>query len=150
MNTRAILRTSWIGWLLCVALAASQLAPRSARAQTPLYSDRLGSEQLRFGASVGAGSRWVPQTNQVSAAGGFGGRVALTCSGLDYSGFLTGFDVHTWLNDLKAQFLSGAQAAALSYLVTLAYSNPTIASVLDLMDHSYQTKFTTFQSACNA
>jgi hypothetical protein len=143
-------RTPWIGWIVVLSLLAMPLTSTSSFAATPLYSERLNSEQIRFAASVGSGTRWVPQTNQTSAAAGFGGRVALTCSGLNYSAFLAGFDVNDWLNDLKSQFLAGAQAEAMSYLLTLSYSNPTIASVLDFMDHSYQSKFTIFQSACNA
>ena len=101
----------WIGWLFIAALTFTAFRPTTTHAQTPLYADRLGTESLRFGASAGSGTRWVPQTNQVTASAGFGGRVALTCSGLNYSGFLSTFDVNDWLNDLKSQFIAGAQSA---------------------------------------
>jgi hypothetical protein len=124
--------------------------PRAVAAPTPLYGARSTGDEIRFGATVGAGSSWAPATPQSTVGVNFSGRVALTCSGLSYGGYLSTFDVNDWLNELKNQFISGAQAAAMSYLITTAYSNPTIASVLDMMNQNYNTKFSIFKEQCNA
>ncbi len=122
----------------------------SAAPPVPLYSDLASSDELRFGGTIGSGRQWAPHTPQASASVGFGGRTALTCSGLDYSGFVRSFDASAFLNDMKNQLLGGAQAAVATYLITLAYSNPTFASVMDLMNQSYHEKFSMFQTQCDA
>ncbi len=138
-------------WAVLTVLALALIdRPRPALAQAPLYAERANAQELRFGATIGSGVRWMPHTPQTSASVSFGGRAALTCSGLDYSGFLRTFDAKAFLNDMKNQLVAGAQGAVATYLITLAYSNPTLASVLDMMNQSYNEKFAMFQSACNA
>ena len=139
------------GLVACCGAVLQLLTPTYAHAgATPLYGARSTGDEIRFGATVGAGSGWGPSTPQSTVGANFSGRVALTCSGLSYGGYLSTFDANDWLNDMKNQFISGAQAAAMSYLITLAYSNPTIASVLDMMNQNYNSKFSIFKEQCNA
>jgi hypothetical protein len=134
---------------LRIALVCSVAAPLLAEAAGPLYDASATTREVRFGGTVGSGVLWTPSTPQSLGAAGFAGRAALTCSGLDYGAFLKGYDAGDFLRELRNQFISGAQAAAMNYLIVLAYSNPTIASVLDTMNHSYSAKFGSFQLACN-
>ncbi len=119
-------------------------------AGTPLYGTGATSNELRFGGTIGSGTQWTPQTPQTIAGADYKGRMALTCSGLDYGGFLKGFNPSEYLTEIKNQFISGAQAAVANFLITTAYSNPTLASVIDTMNQGYSAKFNLFQSACNA
>jgi hypothetical protein len=54
------------------------------------------------------------------------------------------------IQEIRNTVLSGAQAAVSSYLLTLAYANPTIASVLDMADKRFSARFGAFAQACNA
>jgi len=142
--------------LAWAALAAAPLAVAAAGADTP-YSERLSADDARFGSALGAGSQWqsgLPAPAAADAAPGasigFGGGVRLGCSGLDFNGFLRSFDPAELLAEMRSSLLTGAQAAASNFLITLAYSNPTISSVLDMMDKRYSARFNAFAQACNA
>jgi len=141
-------------WLAAVALAAPALAPAPARA-TGLagYDSSASSADARFGAQIGAGAQWQSQTAPGTAGGptlSFGGGARLGCSGIDFNGFLHRFDPAELLAEIRNSLLSGAQAAASSYLITLAYANPTLSSVLDMMDKKYTARFGAFAQACDA
>jgi hypothetical protein len=128
---------------------AQELLPTPA----PGYGPRASSSDVRFGAEIGAGSQWESQLRGtgVQANGvSFGGGVRLGCSGLDFNGFLHSFDPAEILSEIRTSLLNGAQAAASSYLITLAYADPTIASVLDMMDKKYAARFSAFAQACDA
>lgn len=133
-----------------LVLAASGAQPLAAAGATPLYSSEATGPELRFGATIGSGLGWTPPASRPGASIGFGGRAALSCSGLDYAGFLQGFNAEDYIKELRDQFLSGAQSAALTYLMVTAYSDPTLASVFDMLNQSYSARFGLFQSACNA
>lgn len=137
---------SWLVASLLLVLGSTQ----SIAAITPLYGGDATGAEVRFGGTIGGGSSWTPLTPQASAGVSYNGRVALTCSGLDYGGFLKGFKPSEYLTEIKNQFITGAQSAVTNYLIVTAYSNPTLASVLDTVNQGYSAKFNLFQSACNA
>jgi len=132
------------------AVAGALMCAAAAPAAGPLYGAATTSQEIRFGGAIGSGAEWSPESPQIGSSAGFGGRAALTCSGLDYGGFLNGYNAGDFLRELRNQFVSGAQAAAMNYLLVLAYSNPTVASVLDTMNQSYSAKFGSFQLSCNS
>ncbi len=80
----------------------------------------------------------------------FGGQSRLTCSGVDLHGFLRSFDAGELLGDMRDAILGNAQAAATNYLIALAYSSPTLVSVLDMMERKYSARHGAFLQACNA
>lgn len=128
-----------------------------ASAQTPQadtsYSAGISSSDARFGSQLGAGSQWESQlgsTGRANGTLGFGGGVRLGCSGVDFNGFLHAFDPAELLAEIRNSLLSGAQAAASNYLIMLAYADPTVSSVLDMMDKKYAARFSAFSQACDA
>jgi hypothetical protein len=133
-----------------LVLSAVLCATEARAGGGPMYGAMATSQEIRFGGTVGSGAAWTPSTPQTLGSVGFGGHASLTCGGLDYGGFLRGYDVGDFLREMRNQFMDGAQAAAMNYLIVLAYSNPTLASVLDTMNQSYSAKFGSFQLACNA
>ncbi len=134
---------------LCVVLWAQ--ACISSALAADIYRDS-SSTSLRYGGSIGAGAQYRPTYAQASATGNvdFGGKVALSCSGVDFNSFLRGFDPRELVNELRSTILNGAQSVATMYLLTLAYANPTIASILDMMDQRLAARFGAFASACDA
>jgi len=135
--------------LIPATLLAATLVATSANAQPNGLYDSIDASGARFGANIGAGvSHRGPM--QASAAAEFGGKAALSCSGIDYKAFLNGFKPQELLSDLTGSLRNGAQAAATNYVIALAYSNPTIASVLDMMDQRYSARFQAFAEQCNA
>lgn len=147
---KTVLRSPLRTVLTGVVVALLGLPTMAVAKPTPLYAIDATGTEVRFGGTVGSGANWVPQTPQTVPGVGFSGRVALTCSGLDYGGFLKGYKASDFINEIKNQFIGGAQAMLMTYLITTAYSNPTLASVIDMMNQGYSAKFNLFQSACNA
>lgn len=131
------------------AAAAALLTATSAFAQPNGLYASIDSSGARFGANIGAGisHRGAMEAN---AAVEFGGKATLSCSGIDFKAFLNGFKPQELLSDLTGTLRNGAQAAATNYVIALAYSNPTIASVLDMMDQRYSARFHAFAEQCNA
>jgi hypothetical protein len=130
-------------FVTCAGLAAA------AGAQTPstLYNGTdVGG--ARFGATIGAGAAY--RSPPVDANAGFGGKATLSCSGVDFNGFLNKFNPMELKNELASTVLNGAQAAVTNYVMMLAFSNPTIASVLDMMDQRFSARFNAFAEQCNA
>lgn len=137
-------------WLLLTA------APALGR-EDALYSNQVSAEDARFGSAVGAGSQWqsgLPNAgipDPLRGAGAtFGGGARLSCTGVDFNGFLRSFDPAELISEIRTSLLTGAQAAASNFLITLAYSNPTVSSVLDMLDKRYSARFDAFAQACNA
>ena len=116
------------------------------------YGASATSYDARFGSNLGAGSAWQASTPVPAPALGasFGGGARLSCSGVDFNGFLQSFKPAELINEIRNTVLSGAQAAVSSYLLTLAYANPTIASVLDMADKRFTARFGAFAQTCNA
>lgn len=140
-----------IKYLRWAVLAVAFVSTLAAAAGT--YTRGTSSYDAAYGARVGAGAHWSPAyvpAARASAEIGFGGNVALSCSGIDFEAFLRQFKPKELLNQMKDTLISGTQAAVASYLITLAYSNPTLASVLDMMDKKYTMRFDAFAQACNA
>jgi hypothetical protein len=145
-----------LGRTLIVASALGMATPRATAAES-LYSERAGTEDARFGSAVGAGSQWqsglpssAPSNSVRNANLAFGGGARLSCTGVDFNGFLRTFDPAELISEMRTSLLTGAQAAASNFLITLAYSNPTVSSVLDMLDKRYSARFNAFAQACNA
>jgi hypothetical protein len=146
---------AWAAAALCAAIALPSLARAADPAADSIsaYSTDASTADARFGARLGAGSQW-----QSSIAGprdrpggvSFGGTVRLSCSGVDFNGFLRSFDPRELLSEMRSSLLTGAQAAASNYLIALAYANPTISSVLDMADRKYSARFSAFSQGCDA
>jgi hypothetical protein len=119
---------------------------------SPLYPPGSSVSDTAFGAQIGAGSHWAPSPGTFAKSGAmaFTGTARLGCSGVDFNAFLRSFDPHELLSEIRNTLLSGAQAAASNFLVALAYSDPTIVSVLDMMDKKYSSRFSAFSQACHA
>jgi hypothetical protein len=140
---------------LVIGAATLALQPGPAAADTALagYDASASGTDIRFGAALGAGSQWQSSITPPGAGSGnfsFGGGLRLGCSGVDFNGFLRAFDPAEILGEIRNSLLTGAQAAASNYLITLAYANPTISSVLDMMDKKYSARFSAFAQACDA
>jgi hypothetical protein len=137
--------------LALVLACAAVLVAISAEAQTDRYRNATAGGTA-FGSRIGAGTEWRPAYAQPRAAGDidFGGKATLSCSGIDFQAFLAQFKSAELVNQLKDTILSGAQSTATMYLLTLAYSNPTIASVLDMMDTRLSARFSAFAQACDS
>lgn len=135
------------------ALLSSQHALAQNIVATPVqgYGSNATGADIRFGSELGSGSQWASEINSPGAGSiGFGGGVHLGCAGLDFNGFLRSFDPTEILNEIRNSLITGAQAAASNYLIALAYSDPTIASVLDMMDKKYSARFSAFAQSCDA
>ncbi len=140
-----------LAWLLPLAgLLAGLALTAAAGAAEPLFAQGASTSEVRLGAALGAARGWTPAIEPPGPQFGFTGRATLGCSGLDYSGFLRSYNVDDLLHQMRNQLLGGAQAAAADYLIMLAYSNPTLASVLDTLNQNYSARFGVFQTACNA
>lgn len=145
-----------LGRVARVLACAAGLGVAGAQAQSstidlPGFSAGASGADARLGAALGAGSQWQSSIDAYGQGSlSFGGGLRLGCSGVDFNGFLHSFDPAELLAEMRNSLLSGAQAAASNYLITLAYANPTIASVLDMMDKRYSARFSAFSQACNA
>jgi len=135
-----------------VALLFAATATVQAATTQP-FGAGTDSSDARFGAQVGAATSWQPSYVPLGTAGvtaTFGGGNALTCGHVDFRGFLAQFHAGELVHDMRDVVIHGAQQAAFDYLIALAYSTPTVASVLDMMDKRLADRFHAFAQACNA
>ena len=143
--------TAW-ALLAATGSAAAQSAVNFSQ-DAAEYQATASASDAKFGAQLGAGTKWQSASAAPPSAPGtvgFGGGVRLGCSGVDFNGFLRSFDPAEILAEMRTALLGGAQAAASNYLITLAYASPTIASVLDMMDKKYTARFSAFAQTCDA
>ncbi len=139
--------------LMLTAGVCAALADPAAASTIQPYGDGASSDDARLGAQIGAGAAWHPAMAPLGGAGsgiGFGGNARLSCNGIDFNAFLRSFDPNELLNEMRNSIVSGAQAAVSNYLIALAYSSPTLVSVLDMMDKRYSARFAAFAQACDA
>lgn len=144
--------------ILVVSMMLSHAVARASDAvgtivdTSPLYSAESSLDDTRFGSVLGSGSQWQSSLPGGVGTGsaGFGGSAKLGCAGVDFNGFLHSFDPSELIGELRNSLLAGAQAAASDFLISLAYADPTIASVLDMLDKRYSARFNAFAQACNA
>ncbi len=139
-----ILALSW-NCIASGAAAAQQFLPGDAAP----YSESMSDSRLGAILGTGAEPAYTPPAT-ISTGVSFGGAVQLGCTGVDFNAFLQTFAPTELLTELRGMLLSGAQAAAANYLITLSYASPTIASVLDMLDKQYAARFFAFTQACNA
>jgi hypothetical protein len=137
--------------ILALQFAAMPSAALAAALQP--YGSGSDSADSRFGAQIGAGSAWQPvyaPASHAAAQVGFGGSVSFSCDHIDFKAFVAQFNPGELLHDMKDQMIHGAQQAVFDYLIALAYSSPTVASVLDMMDQRLSARFAAFAQGCNA
>jgi hypothetical protein len=144
-------RARRVAALLMIAanLPCAQLA---AAASIQSFGQGSDSDDARFGAEVGAATAWQPSyvpLTGASASFGFNGHATLSCDHIDFKGFLSQFNPGELIHDMKDVVMHGAQAAAFDYLIALAYSTPTVASVLDMMDKRLADRFHAFAQTCS-
>lgn len=115
-----------------------------------LYGAGDSMGDLRFGANIGAGSGYYnPDGPSAGANVGFGGHAGLSCSGLNYQAYIRSINPNEVVKKYIDVYTKGAQAAAFNYLLSLAYSNPTVASILDTMNNDYSQQFSAFAKQCS-
>jgi hypothetical protein len=128
---------------LCTALAAGT-RPECARAQSP-----ASASEARFASELGLGLSGPPAIAPSPQGGaGFAGAAAAPCASIDLHRFLQAFDPHELLDELRDSLTSGAQSAVSNYLLALAYSAPTLVSVLDMTDKTLAGRFSSFARSC--
>lgn len=133
----ATLSVALLAWS-CFAAPGAQAA---AGVAASLQDARLATE---LGLLPGAPSPALPQALSPQFAG-----AALTpCSGVDLHAFLAAFDPNELLVELRDSILGGAQAALSNYLLALAYSAPTLASILDMSDRTLAARHAAFSRSC--
>ena len=132
-------------WLLSLLLLTGVLGmPEYARA----YGYGTGESSMYFGGRVGANTGYTPPSNTYTF--GFGGAVGIGCNGINFGSFMQGFNPQSLVNNIKNNLISGAQAYAENYLLTTIYSNPSLSSVLNMLNSNYEKQFNLFQNSCNA
>lgn len=108
-------------------------------------------DDLRFASQLGTSplaNTSSPPTSPPLRVMEFGGTSDHSCATLDLDTFLRQFDPRELLAELRQSLLSGAQAEISNYLIALAYSAPTLASVLDMTDRQLHARFTAFAQTC--
>lgn len=120
-------------WVLLVAAGGAPRAQAFDSGQLP--------------APLPGSSAFDPDLPAAPAVGGAFQGAAQPSSALDLHQFLHQFDAQELLREMRGELLGGAQAAVSNYLLALAYSSPAIASVLDMADHKYATRFQSLASA---
>jgi hypothetical protein len=108
-------------------------------------------DDARFGTEIGTTTAFGSFVNSISTShppAEFRGNPGQSCLNLDLNTFLRRFDSHEMLAELRQSLLSGAQSAVSNYLIALAYSAPTLASVLDMTDRQLGLRFNAFAQLC--
>jgi hypothetical protein len=116
-------------------------------------ADSISIDDARFGSQIGSASAPASDSDVTSAPSpwpDFRGRSAQSCTALDLNAFLRQFDPHELLAELRQSLLSGAQSELTNYLTALAYSAPTLASVLDMTDRQLSARFSSFAQTCGS
>jgi AraC-like DNA-binding protein len=141
--------------LLEISSCPTSLALVLALLLSPVHSatadDSPSIEDLRLASQMGssAPSSIDPTTASPSLTPpNFRGTSAHSCAALDLNTFLHQFDPHELLDELRQTLLSGVQSEVSNYLVALAYSAPTLVSVLDMTDRQLHARFTAFAQTC--
>ena len=131
---------------VALVLALVVLAVDSATA-----GDSLSIDDLRFASQMGTPalpSSDPAATSPSPAPVDFRGTSLHSCAALDLNTFLHQFDPHELLAELRQTLLSGAQSEISNYLLALAYSVPTLVSVLDMTDRQLHARFAAFAQTC--
>jgi len=107
-------------------------------------NDPVSIDDIRFASLIGipvfSSANPSPSSSPLSMAE-FRGISGQSCASLDFNTFLHRFDPHELLAELRQSLLSGAQSEISNYLVALAYSAPTLVSVLEMTDRQVAARF---------
>ena len=119
----------------------------------PAFADtgQASLDDTRFASQIGAPafSYHQPQSaSQPSTSVDFRGTTGPSCASLDLDTFLNQFDPNELLAELRQTVLSGAQSAISNFILALAYSAPTLTSVLDMADRQVGSRFNAFAQTC--
>jgi len=114
-------------------------------------NDPVSIDDIRFASLIGipvfSSANPSPSSSPLSMAE-FRGISGQSCASLDFNTFLHRFDPHELLAELRQSLLSGAQSEISNYLVALAYSAPTLVSVLEMTDRQVAARFNAFAQTC--
>lgn len=113
-----------------------------------LYDSGTPTSTMEFGAAVGAGNLYQP-SNSASANVGFSGNLGIGCSGISPQAFIQSINPTQIINKFKNTLISGAQSGLENYLLATAYSNPTLASVMNMENKTLNANFNMFASQCS-
>lgn len=113
-----------------------------------LYQSGSSQGVMQFGAATGAGTLYQP-SQSTTANVGFGGNVGIGCSGINPQAFIQSINPTQIINSFKNTLIGGAQSALENYLLATAYSNPTLASVMNMENKTLNMNFSQFASQCS-
>jgi hypothetical protein len=135
-------------WPLVILVATSGTV---AAGPATVDSTSVSVEDTRFASQIG--SLATPSSSLDLAARShlpveFRGTNTQSCASVDFNTFLHRFDPNELLAELRQSLLSGAQSAVSNFLVMLAYSAPTLTSVLDMSDRQLGARFNAFAQTC--
>jgi AraC-like DNA-binding protein len=133
------------GLAFALSLAALFADPPAAA------DDSVSIDDIRFASSMGTpplSSANPTEVSESQAPVDFRGRSGQSCATLDLNAFLNQFNPRELIAELHESLLSGAQSLVSNYLLALAYSAPTLASVLDITDRQLHARFTAFAHNC--
>ena len=145
MMLRTNFATNFLLSLLGLSLLSAAIVSAAA-AEQPVSID-----DARFATEIGTTTTLSSAINPTSPphlSPEFRGNGGDSCVNLDLNTFLRRFDPHEMLAELRQSLLSGAQSVVSNYLIALAYSAPTLASVLDMTDRQLAVRFNAFAQLC--
>ncbi|MDD5278639.1 MULTISPECIES: hypothetical protein [Acidithiobacillus] len=131
-----------------VLLIPAFLLAMSAAQASSLYSSGDGENTMQFGAAIGSGSLYSPNSS-ATANIGFNGSLGVSCSGINPEAFIQSINPTAIINKFKNTLIGGTQAALENYLLATAYSNPTLASVMNMENKTLNLNFSQFASQCS-
>jgi len=131
-----------------IAIAIFSISPLALASDIQLYDSGTPTSTMQFGAAVGAGSLYQP-SNSATANIGFSGNIGIGCSGINPQAFIQSINPTQIINNIKNTLISGSEAGLENYLLATAYSNPTLASVMNMENKTLNAKFNMFASQCS-
>lgn len=137
-----------IKWFQLVFAASSVLTVAGIAQASALYSSGDGENTMQFGAAIGSGSLYSPSSS-ATANIGFNGSLGVSCSGINPEAFIKSINPKAIINKFKNTLIGGTQSALENYLLATAYSNPTLASVMNMENKTLDLNFSQFASQCS-
>jgi hypothetical protein len=145
---KRLLEISWWTRRSVLALILALLSVHNAA----MCDDAVSIDDIRFASQIGTAplTDINPSiTSTPTRVTDFVGTTEQSCAALDLDTFLRQFNPRELLIELRQSLLSGAQSEISNYLLALAYSAPTLASVLDMTDRQLHARFSAFSRTCS-
>jgi hypothetical protein len=131
-----------------IATALLMISVPALASDVQLYENGTPTSTMEFGAAVGAGNVYQP-SNSASANVGFSGNIGIGCSGISPQAFIQSINPTQIINRFKNTIISGTESGLENYLLATAYSNPTLASVMNIENKTLNANFNMFASQCS-